>query len=327
MQKELVSILSPCYNTAKLIPRLLDSVLNQNYPYIEMILIDDGSEDNILDVYNSYKEKFSRKNYTLDLIKQKNQGQSGAINNAIKKIKGEFLTWPDSDDWYKTNDAISKFVYKLKELPNDYAVVRCFPTYVNETTLLESFHNNNIDDYYSTNQFFNCLFSKNFIWAPGNYMIKTSAFDKVNPSHEIFVDKHAGQNWQMLLPILYSYKCYTFNDSFFSVLCRENSHSRGQFKGLNETLTKLNSYERTLYSTILSISQIPEKEQKFYIKQIKEKYALIKFRLAFRYKAKRIVKEFYHDLVKSGVTISLKDRIKYLYSRTPFYIDTINDKH
>ena len=54
MQKELVSIITPCYNTGHLIHRLLESVLIQDYPHVEMLVVDDGSTDKTKDVILSY---------------------------------------------------------------------------------------------------------------------------------------------------------------------------------------------------------------------------------------------------------------------------------
>ena len=65
MQKGLVSLLTPCYNAGHLIHRLLDSVLNQTYPFIEMIVIDDGSTDNSEQVIRSYISRFEERGYIL----------------------------------------------------------------------------------------------------------------------------------------------------------------------------------------------------------------------------------------------------------------------
>ena len=54
MQKGLVSIITPCYNTGKIIHRLLDSILEQDYPFIEMLVVDDGSTDNSKQIAEEY---------------------------------------------------------------------------------------------------------------------------------------------------------------------------------------------------------------------------------------------------------------------------------
>lgn len=256
MKQGLVSIITPCYNTGGIVHRLLDSILEQDYPYVEMYAVDDGSTDNTFEVLNSYKPRFERRGYSLVCVKQENQGQSSAVNNALKHVSGEFLTWPDSDDYYKRTDALSSFVKALKTRSDKYAMVRCPPTYVSE----DGIHirtANNVD--MSTCQFDNCLYNKNFMWT--NYMVRMSAFDKCNPQRDIYVEKNAGQNWQMLLPVLYKYKCHTLPDSYFCVLERAASHSRGQYKGYEQQILRITSYCNTIHHTLERMSMMPLEEK------------------------------------------------------------------
>ena len=100
----LVSIIIPIYNTAKYLPRCLDSVLNQTYQNLEIILIDDGSTDQSSAIIDDYAQKDSR----IKIFHQKNAGQSAARNTGLKKATGDFVSFIDSDD------AIAKtFVEKL----------------------------------------------------------------------------------------------------------------------------------------------------------------------------------------------------------------------
>ena len=105
--KGLVSIITPCFNGEKLIFRLLDSVLKQDYQQIEMIVVDDGSMDKSKDVILSYVDKFTNRGYKLCYLYQNNSGQASAINKALPLVKGEFIAWPDCDDYYKYADSIT----------------------------------------------------------------------------------------------------------------------------------------------------------------------------------------------------------------------------
>ena len=82
-KKGLVSVLTPCYNTGRYVHRLLDSVLTQTYPFIEMVIIDDGSTDDSSAVIQSYIPKFKAKGYELRYYYQKNSGQSVAIERKV----------------------------------------------------------------------------------------------------------------------------------------------------------------------------------------------------------------------------------------------------
>lgn len=314
MQKGLVSIITPCYNTGEIIHRLLDSVLEQDYPSVEMLVVDDGSTDKSKKVILSYIPVFEKRGYSLEYCYQSNQGQSAAINNALKWVKGEFLTWPDSDDFYNRKDSISSFVSKFRELSLDYGVVRCFPTYVHEKNMRGYVHIKGIN--LDCNQFYNCLYSTNFIWPPGNYMIKSYALDKVNPSREIYVNKDAGQNWQMFLPLLFSFKCYTLADSYFSVLERSDSHSRGQYKSYSQEISRIFSYENTILYTLDRINDLCDSEKERLKEVIRIKYLRERLNVSFKYCNKSDIELFSKNLsISDGLTF--KEHLLKVVVKTP----------
>ncbi|MDO4612097.1 MAG: glycosyltransferase family 2 protein [Candidatus Saccharibacteria bacterium] len=92
-----VSVIVPIYNTAKYLPNCLDSILNQTYKNLEIILIDDGSTDNSKEITNNYAKKDDR----IKVIHQKNSGQSAARNKGLKLATGDFISFVDSDDEIK----------------------------------------------------------------------------------------------------------------------------------------------------------------------------------------------------------------------------------
>ena len=95
----LVSVIVPVYNVEKYLEECCDSILNQTYKNLEIILIDDGSDDNSPKICDSYKEKDSR----VKVIHQKNSGVSSARNNGIKNSCGDFIIFADSDDKLEKN--------------------------------------------------------------------------------------------------------------------------------------------------------------------------------------------------------------------------------
>ncbi|MDE6819654.1 glycosyltransferase family 2 protein [Bacteroides acidifaciens] len=315
MRKGLVSIITPCYNTGEIIHRLLDSILEQDYPSVEMFVVDDGSTDNSRKVILSYISTFEKRGYSLEYYYQSNQGQSAAINNALKWVKGEFLTWPDSDDFYNKPDAISSFVRKFRELSNDYGVVRCFPTYVHEKNMKGYVQTKGLN--LDCNQFYNCLYSTGFIWPPGNYMIKSCALDKVNPSREIYVSKDAGQNWQLFLPLLFSFKCYTLSTSYFSVLERSESHSRGQYKSYNQEISKISSYENTILYTLDRINDLCDSEKGRLREIIRIKYLRERLNVSFKYYKKNDIELFSKKLSVSD-RLTFKEHLLKVVGKIPW---------
>ena len=101
----ILSIVVPAYNVEKYIERCLDSIVNQSSHSAdyEVIIINDGSTDNTLDVIKRYEKNYSH----IILINRQNQGLSVARNNGMKEAKGDYVWFVDSDDWIN-EDAINE---------------------------------------------------------------------------------------------------------------------------------------------------------------------------------------------------------------------------
>ena len=99
MQK--FSIIIPVYNVEKYLRKCLNSVFSQNYKNYEVIVVNDGTKDNSMDIV---------KDYPVKVINQKNQGLSVARNNGVKKATGEYILFLDSDDYIEKGllEAIDK---------------------------------------------------------------------------------------------------------------------------------------------------------------------------------------------------------------------------
>ncbi|GHV14475.1 glycosyl transferase family 2 [Fibrobacterales bacterium] len=95
----LISVIIPVYNTEKYLVRCVESVIFQTYKNLQIILINDGSTDNSLEILQKYKSNDLR----IEIIDQKNGGLSNARNNGLNIVKGEFITFVDSDDYCEKN--------------------------------------------------------------------------------------------------------------------------------------------------------------------------------------------------------------------------------
>ena len=94
MYQPLISIIIPCYNNRNFILEAIDSALNQTYPHIEVIVVDDGSTDHSYEfVADNLKGQSN-----LHLIRQENQGPAGARNTGFNLAAGDFLVFLDGDD-------------------------------------------------------------------------------------------------------------------------------------------------------------------------------------------------------------------------------------
>lgn len=91
---DLVSIIVPVYNVEEYLPMCLDSIINQSYKKIEVILVDDGSTDNSGKICDEYAEKDER----IKVIHKTNSGVSGARNHGMRVAQGRYIGFIDSDD-------------------------------------------------------------------------------------------------------------------------------------------------------------------------------------------------------------------------------------
>src|SRR5688572_6916008 len=160
--KDVVSVIIPCYKQAAFLKEAIESVLTQTYPYFEILVIDDGSPDNVEEVSKSYPQ--------IHYVKQPNSGAAIARNNGLLKSKGSFLVFLDSDDRLLPN-ALEDGVNFLENHPE------C--AFVTGTVNLIDIEGN----YVSTpphpaieKNHFSFLLNSNYIWTPGVVMYRRDVF-------------------------------------------------------------------------------------------------------------------------------------------------------
>ncbi len=98
MPEPLVTILTPCFNSAKTIEKTLECIEKQTYANMEYIIIDGGSTDDTLDIINRHRDRLPRR---FLLISEKDDGIYDAMNKGIKLASGEMIGIVNSDDWYE----------------------------------------------------------------------------------------------------------------------------------------------------------------------------------------------------------------------------------
>lgn len=103
METNIISVIVPIYNVTKYLKQCLDSIIQQTYTNLEIILVDDGSTDQSGPICDSYKEKDSR----ITVIHKKNGGLSDARNAGLNICKGDYISFVDSDDY------LSPYFYEI----------------------------------------------------------------------------------------------------------------------------------------------------------------------------------------------------------------------
>ena len=110
-QLPLVSIITPSYNQARFIEQTLQSVLWQDYPKLEYLVVDGGSNDGSVEIIQRYAARLKR------WVSEPDGGQADAINKGFRMAEGEIIAWLNSDDLYYQQNVVSQAVTALQEHP------------------------------------------------------------------------------------------------------------------------------------------------------------------------------------------------------------------
>ena len=111
MNKELVSIITPMYNSEKYIGQTIESVLNQTYKNWEMLIVDDCSNDNSPNIVKEYVQIDNRIKY---IRVNKNKGVSNARNTGLQQARGRFIAFLDSDDIWNNSKLEDQVQFMIK---------------------------------------------------------------------------------------------------------------------------------------------------------------------------------------------------------------------
>lgn len=116
----MISVVIPCYNADPFLHQCFESIINQSYQDIQIILIDDGSTDNTPDILAEYAVRDTR----IQVITQDNQGISAARNAGLKMATGNYIAFVDADDWLEPDTFV-------KVLTGNQEDLICFSYYRN----------------------------------------------------------------------------------------------------------------------------------------------------------------------------------------------------
>ena len=197
MHKPLVSICLPAYNHERYVTKMLDSVLSQNYPEKELLIINDGSTDSTHQQIMNWISTNSS-NIEVQYRNRENQGIAATLNELFSMAKGNYLAGASSDDYFLEKSLSIRMEYLLNN-PDKKAVFGDFRVIDNEGTLI---HSSGISDHYHGNK---ALLSnpktlkqemlKNFCVAGPVLLIDRSIFNTI----ECFDESLIAEDWDMYI--------------------------------------------------------------------------------------------------------------------------------
>lgn len=184
MNKSLVSILIPCYNVEEYLSHCLNSIINQTYSNLQIVLINDGSKDNTWEIMQDYAAKDSR----IEIYNQQNQGVAITRNHLLEKVKGDYVLFIDSDDWCEF-DMVEYLVYNIIKNCADVSICS---NVINNITPVKEYKEQIWD---KTNTIKNFLFHKELRGSLCNKLVKTSLLQNLEFKNEISYGEDALFCW------------------------------------------------------------------------------------------------------------------------------------
>lgn len=288
MEKNLVSIITPCLNGEKYLDRYFQSILAQTYRPLELIFVNDGSIDKTEEIAKSYEKQLKESNIKFVYLYQENAGQAVALNRGLKLFTGEYLTWPDSDDEMLPTCIEEKVKFLEENL--EYGMVRCNGTYINQLNVTKH-RICNKDDAKRENIFKDLLLLDTY-GCCGCYMLKSSLFLDVYPNRLIF-ESRCGQNWQMLVPFASKTKCGYIDENLYNVYENVNSHSR------NNNINQIKRWE-DFTEIILECIKISDCDQEYFKNLVRENCARQQFYYAIQLKDKILIRNKFNEINRYG---------------------------
>lgn len=211
---ELVSVITPTYNSEKFISETIDSILGQSYTNLELILIDDASLDSTREVLNTYKKRDPR---IVMIFLEKNSGSGIARNRGIEFARGKYLAFVDSDDYWHKDKLRIQVDFMRK---HGYSFTYTKYSFVDESGLLVKEYN------IAPNQ---CNYLRLLI--QDCIGCSTVMIDSEKLGKEYMPDLRNRQDWALWLKyVRKSGKAYGLKDPFTNYRLRKGSISSNKLK-------------------------------------------------------------------------------------------------
>lgn len=286
---KLVTVWIPAYNHEKYIQETINSVINQTYKNIELIIINDGSPDKtdekIMELYDKCKERFERFEY----ISRENRGLVNTINELNQLAKGYYITGLASDDFY----APTKIEKQVEALEKNSEYAMCYSNMIGVDKDSNIILNKYKNKYVKSGYIFEDILFRNFITAP-TVIIKKSILDEVG-EYEI---KYKIEDHPMWLKISKKYKILYLDEDLVYYRDHDSNMSKNSEFMVEEMEKILNDYsDEPIYKKAI---------QRHHLYSFIQLVKANKKESAKKYMLKSLPHSWYHPKFIKGV-------IRYLY--------------
>ena len=302
--KPLVSVITPCYNGERFMVQWADNLAQQDYPHVEVILVNDGSTDGSAAAFKKESERLKRRGYVVHYVEKPNGGAADAVNHGLPLVSGAYIMLSDMDDFLFPEAISAKADYLTEH--GDVDLVRNNGYAVREQNIDdESLFIGEKESEFNPNPF-DALIHMRITPYPGSYMVRSNAlFARLN-DRKIYVSQF-GQNFQMVVPVAYFGKSGYIGRPLMKYVHYAKSHSHT--KNFERRLELHNGYEGNMIACI-SMLDISEAEKQEYIDIAKKSNLEGRFLIGIEYQKRELIAEQYKLMKKYGLVTS---RVKWMF--------------
>ena len=241
-----VSVIIPTFNRACVLERAIDSVLNQDFKNLEVIVVDDGSTDNTREILNKYGKKIS-------VLEISNSGVSFARNVGIKAAKGNYIAFLDSDDYWKKK----KLGQQIKALfeNQDYRVIYTNEIWIRNGTRINQ---SKVHCKYGGAIYLKCL--PLCIISPSSVLMQREIFDEIGLFDETLP---ACEDYDLWIRISHKFKIFFLDENLIYKTGGHEDQLSRKYWGMDrfrvKALLKMLSFDLSVEEKLATIDMIKKK--------------------------------------------------------------------
>lgn len=230
-----VSLIVPSYNVEAYLEDFIASVVAQTYKDLEVILVNDGANQATTEGLRAAVPRLEAEGHLVKLIEQANKGLGGACDTGLKHFTGEFLMWPDPDDWLMPN-SVERRVELMRANPEVGLLRTNARLWIEARGEYEGHFMPLDDEPRRDSELFEDLLVLQRFHAPVCSMVRSEMFLQVHPDRSIWFGPRSSQNFQMLVPFVERFPVLEVpSEVLAGYRVREDSRSRAPSKS-RETL-------------------------------------------------------------------------------------------